>query len=331
MRTKVESFTGFIEFLADHFNGTLGHILIKASPLLAPLPSAIAVFHAVFSRILESYGNGTGVVIVAVIMAGILTAVVEGIGFAAVNARDEIDTHNRKAEDVDRLDASKAQQTVRAYFAITLGTIFMFESAPAISEWFQGEIGFTAMLVHIAPLIFPFFSNIGASIYSLMDVLEKVRKSQKEGGEINGQIDKLSREIQSLLDAQKVAQIEQDELRKKLSNAQSENEKLQSEKAEMRSEITEYRVQNAALEATAKVAQSPAQKVAQLSNDEQVKLSKSERRSKLLEIAEVEPMISVSKLAQMLNAARNTVSNDLKDLESSGVIHRNGNGIEFLS
>jgi flagellar biosynthesis GTPase FlhF len=326
-RESVENFTSFLEFLADHINGTLGHLLIKASPLLAPLPSAIAVFHAVFARILFSYGNSSGVVIVAVIMAGIMTAVVEGIGFAAVNARDEIEAHNRKSISEEHLDASKAAHTVRAYFAITLGTIFMFESAPAMAEWWLGEIGFTSMIVHLAPLVFPFFSNIGASIYSLMDVLEKIRLAQDENNAQDAQIAQLSSQIEQLLSSQKSAQLRTGKLRNELADAQSKIEQYQSENEKLRSEIVEMRVQNAAQSAALNHAQSAAQLSSQI---KQSKMSKKARQEALLEIAETEPLIAVSRLANRLGVARNTITNDLKALENNGTIHRNGNGIEIV-
>lgn len=159
-RKIIEWSTNFLEFLTDHLHTSLAHIMIKASPLLAPAPSAIAIYGALASR----FGHGA---------AGVMTFVFEALGFAAVYAKTKLDEHNRQAQS-DKLPTDKADWAIGAYFVVTELSIILFEVVPAWAKYAatpQGERDIVTALIHTAPIVFPIFSYIGANIYSLMDVL----------------------------------------------------------------------------------------------------------------------------------------------------------------
>lgn len=184
LRDRVASSTDFAEFLADHFNGTMGHILIKASPLLAPLPSAIAIYTALHIKFHW-------------FPALIATIVVEGLGFAAVDAKNKIEESNRKGKT--QADTQGARRAVAMYFIVTLVTILGFETFPAWATWINQTVEgytFVDVLSHTAPLVFPFFANIGASIYSLMDALNAIEQSDAE--DANKEHSRLLKQIEDL-------------------------------------------------------------------------------------------------------------------------------------
>lgn len=194
-RRWVKGMTGFAEFLTDHMAGTSGHILVKASPLMAPLPSAIFIFIA-----LLSYANGNPWLIAA---AAVLTFVTEGLGYSAVHARNQIEDHNRRSPH-DRVDANKAVTAVRVYFIVTEAIILGFETIPAWIEWGTGAGSLTHAIVATVILIFPVFSYVGSNIYSLMDILTTIR--HKADARVDDMIHDLRQEIarlqQALADAE---------------------------------------------------------------------------------------------------------------------------------
>lgn len=170
-RTFVKSVTTFVEFLTDHFVGTSGHILIKASPLLAPLPSAIFILIA----LLGYAGNNRWLMAASFV----LTAVIEGLGYSAVHARNAIEDHNRRNPN-DRVNGTNAVRAVQLYFVVTLGVIFGFETVPAWVDVAQKTGTFSHAIVSTVILIFPVFSYVGSNIYSLMDILERIKKKADE-------------------------------------------------------------------------------------------------------------------------------------------------------
>ena len=189
-RQWVKGMTGFAEFLTDHMAGTSGHILVKASPLMAPLPSAIFIFIA-----LLRYANGNPWLIAA---AAVLTFVTEGLGYSAVHARNQIEDHNRRSPG-DRVDANKAITAVRVYFIVTEAIILGFETIPAWIEWGTGAGDLTHAIIATVILIFPVFSYVGSNIYSLMDILTTIR--HKADARVDDMIHDLRQEIAKLQQA----------------------------------------------------------------------------------------------------------------------------------
>ncbi len=194
MRANVTRLTGFIEFLTDHLTGTSGHILIKASPLMAPLPSAIFIFIA-----LLGYAGDNILLIGAAVL---LTFVIEGLGYAAVHTRNQIEDHNRRLP-TERVDSGKATAAVRVYFVVTEAIILGFETVPAwIAYGHGGDLPHAIVATVI--LIFPVFSYVGSNIYSLMDILDTIqaKADARVDDVIHGLRAEIARLQQSLADAE---------------------------------------------------------------------------------------------------------------------------------
>lgn len=101
----------------------------------------------------------------------------------------------------------------------------------------------------------------------------------------------------------------------------------QREIEQLKEKLSDYRAQNAALDATVKAVKvapitpvQPAQSDGQLTT----KLSTEERRAELLKLAKHNPHITVVDLSKRLGAVRNTIKSDLDALQDAGLIHRNG-------
>ncbi len=60
------------------------------------------------------------------------------------------------------------------------------------------------------------------------------------------------------------------------------------------------------------------------------RLKKEARIDKLLGIYQDDPDAQITAVARALNASRQTVYNDLEELESQQLIRRNGSGVEVL-
>lgn len=167
-KSSIQWATSFLEFLTDHLHVSLAHIMIKASPLLAPAPSAIAIYGALEYR----FGNTA---------AWVMTFVFEALGFAAVYAKTRLEEHNRTTGD--ELSTDKADWAIRAYFAVTELSILLFEVVPAWAHYFAtapANRDIVEALIHTAPVVFPIFSYIGANIYALMDVLTGIGERAKK-------------------------------------------------------------------------------------------------------------------------------------------------------
>lgn len=169
-------------------------------------------------------------------------------------------------------------------------------------------------------------------------------RMEKEGvtSAIQAKYEKMMADLRAKFDGQLTTtqQVRDDAHRTKidLSNAQLEIQALTTAKNELaqtyqreieqlKEKLSDYRAQNAALDATVKAVKvtpiapvQPAQSDGQLSS----KLSTEERREELLKLAKQNPHITVVDLSKRLGAVRNTIKSDLDALQSAGLIHRNG-------
>lgn len=328
LREAVQGGTGFTEFLADHFNETAGHILIKASPLLAPLPSAIAIYGALHERF------GT-------VPALIVTAVVEGLGFAAVDARNRIEEHNRTSSEADRVDPAKSRNAVTMYFIVSLSTILAFETVPAWGLYLHGTTGYTIIdaITHTAPIVFPFFSNIGASIYSLMDVLNGLQKRTKET--VDEQLATTKAEaakvVNELTERVHELQAAQADLIHELQVSKEASTRLSEQVTEQRQMLavreTELRMLQAQFSSVSDAYERLQERGVQPSRTPSRKPSRTpvrtatpnatfERRVALVDLFKANGSLSLSEAAEQLGAGKTTVSNDLNWLSNNEVIKK---------
>ena len=170
-RSFIESATGGLEFTVDHINDSLGNILLKAAPIIAPIPSAVAVFNA-----LQKAGYETW-------QAAIVAFVVEGLGYAAADLALKVWDHNQRNEQ--HIKQWLPNSMFGLYFVATLTTIFGFESAPYIIQWWSGQVAAWELAKHITPLTYPFLTIVGAVLFALRDLIQshKMQVAKAESAE----------------------------------------------------------------------------------------------------------------------------------------------------
>jgi hypothetical protein len=175
-RSIIESLTGNAEFTLDRLNTAAGNIVFRAAPLLAPVPSAIAVFNALAPR----YGW---------LSALVLALVVEGLGYAAAELALRVWSLNRALERIQVAQWMPNAMFI-VYFAAALATIFGFETLPAIMAQMDGAITRAELATHVAPLVYPFLTVVGAGIYGIRILVD-------DG---NGEIERQATRAQSAVD-----------------------------------------------------------------------------------------------------------------------------------
>ena len=161
-RGIVQSVTGGLEFTVDHINDSLGNILLKAAPIIAPIPSAVAVFNALLKA---DY---------AIWQAAIVAVVVEGLGYAAADLALKVWDHNQRSER--HIKQWLPNSMFALYFIATLTTIFGFESAPYIIRWWAGQLAAWELAKHITPLTYPFLTIVGAVLFALRDLIDSHKR-----------------------------------------------------------------------------------------------------------------------------------------------------------
>lgn len=159
--------------LLNWVNTNFGTAAVMLSPIVSPIPSAVAIFLALRAASFDM------VTALSMMMA------VETIGFAAVWSRDHLkDEGHRK----------RARNIVFGYVTTALITVLMFETVPTVTEFAAGRATWTDVARHAAPLVYPFFSFLGANVYSLIEAV------RLEAGEAEAVINKQVSDLTSRLD-----------------------------------------------------------------------------------------------------------------------------------
>lgn len=325
--------TSFVEFLTDHLHGSIGHIMIKASPLMAPLPSAIAIYGALAER----FGD-TGAIFIAFVF--------EALGFAAVYIKTRLEQHNRnKPTSMQPTDI--ANVAVVGYLIVSELSIILFEVLPAWAAWWTtGD--YVDAFMHTAPIIFPIFSYIGANIYSQMDVLlgieqrEKAEREEQKAKEqddldakVQGLEDKIVELKRQLVQAQadygnvqsavQTISLERDDERQKRSNVERDAAVLRTQVDMLERQLASVtinleRFQDHSLNGSMNSSNGrsnkpskPVQSGRQTKRDAQVKLVKLIMTNGRMSLADMGTTIGVSK---------STVSNYVNELVGNGVLDR---------
>ena len=210
-RTFREWFDGAtmgLSYITKRLNVVGGNVTIDATPLISAAPSAIAVWFAVFMQmrgVFQAAGFAYADVL-AGLVGFVVAMVVEGIGFAGVNARDRVRRHNRSVTNpAERVDERPSQLAVWLYFGATFGILLGFEAIPSIVKWRAGAMTAADMVFHCTFAVFPVFSYIGANIFSTTDALEHATSQRGHN---------LEERIQALEHANRALESERDEARK---------------------------------------------------------------------------------------------------------------------
>lgn len=216
MIEKVTKITEGCEEVTEELTRSAGMIVTKITPLLAPVASGLCTLFAFYDgggRMLE--GKVTHPYLWSLAAGLILFVVVEGINFAATFTRDR--GENLKGAHSKELTFLNLDSLVKWCFILTLATVAMLETIPGLVAWHYGEIAGGDLGFRIGILILPFFSKMGANIFSasmVLDALEGTSAARRQ------------RRIQDKLEAAKL-EIEIDTQRKeaaiKLAQQEAEN------------------------------------------------------------------------------------------------------------
>ena len=182
MIEKVTAFTEGCEEITEELTRSAGMIVTKITPLLAPVASGLCILFAFYDgggRMLT--GKVDNPYLVSFLAGLILFVVVEGINFAATFTRDR--GEKLKGTHANELAFLNLSGLVKWCFVLTVATVAMLETVPGLAAWCYGEISGSDLGFRIGILILPFFSKMGANIFSvsmLLDSLEGTSAARRQ-------------------------------------------------------------------------------------------------------------------------------------------------------
>ena len=332
-RLVIEWITSFVEFLTDHMHGSIAHIMIKASPLMAPLPSAIALYIALVAQ----FGSTSALVI---------TFVFEALGFAAVFIKTGIDQHNRNNPNAI-LPNDVAHAAVVGYLVVTEVAIVFFKVVPGWMQWWV-DGNMVSAFQHTAPIIFPVFSYIGANIYSQIDVLlgiknkeqeDRAERKAKESADVEGKILGFKNAIAELTAKLNSANEAHEAVQNAVQAAKLNAESERVARAEMERKLAVLETQKTMMEQqlfsvkrdaelfrdhslNVQSAPSASRPSARASGVQVVRVSKRDAQVKLVNIVKHEGSQSLKIIGKHLGVSKSTASNYVNELVEIGVLDK---------
>lgn len=173
MIEKVTAFTEGCEEVTEELTRSAGMIVTKITPLLAPVASGLCILFAFYDgggRMLTGKVNNP--YLVSFLAGLILFVVVEGINFAATFTRDR--GEKLKGTHANELAFLNLNSLVKWCFILTVATVAMLETIPGATAWYYGEITGGDLGFRVGILILPFFSKMGANIFSVSMLLDSL-------------------------------------------------------------------------------------------------------------------------------------------------------------
>lgn len=297
------------EEVVDIITNSLGVIITKATPLLAPMSSGFTVFFAFYDgggRILK--GAVDYPYVCSFIIGFILMIALEGINFSTTFNRDRAE--RLKESHSQEVNIVNANALVSYAFWLTVALIFGLETLPGIVGFYYGSVTGSDLAFKCGLLLLPFFSKIGAMVFSLslmLDNLEGIQESRR-----------LRRQLIKRQEAE--FEIEIEALR------QSSSLKLHQTEAENKQKLEIERLKIEAKLQQKGVARDVARSVAGERNTPMQQDNATHRRNTLLTLLQQYGDIGPSEFGRKLDADRTTIYRDFKSLEKDGIVHYNGNG-----
>ena len=328
----VAAFTETVEDITEELTNAAGTIVTKATPLLAPLASGITVLFACYDGIgrmlngliqnpyLVSFGVGL-----------VLALAIEGIGFSSQHTRDRAERLKSKGQGVDYINANSL---VVQSFILTLAVILFLESIPGAVAWYNGELGTSDMAFRFGLLVLPFFSRIGARIFSVSTILDALEGSQETRRAKRQQAKREALDFELELEAKRkkaaldVAQMEA-VAQRKIEGRGGYRSKSTKEIASLTTQFLDQKLNSVSgqfLETEQKLNSESDKK---LSSESDKKLNPidamnearsrkiDQRRNTLLDIVR-QNELGVGDLASWLDVSENTIREDLKALQGAG-------------
>lgn len=298
------------EEVVDVLTNSIGVIITKSTPLLAPLASGFTVLFAFYDgggRIMKgtveypyawSFGIGF-----------ILMIALEGINFSTTFNRDR--AARLKEIHVKELGNVKADALVSYAFWLTVALIFGLETLPGGVGFYQGTVTGSDLAFKCGLLLLPFFSKIGARVFSLSLILDNLEGLQEARRNRRQQVKRQEAEFT----------LEMEIMRQEAALKLAQTEAGNKQRLEIERLKVEAKLQNKSVNRHDSEGKSDS-----LNHE-----SKENSESRIIDYYRNNPLSSQRKTAGDLDLSQSKVNRILSDLESRKVIHRNGNGVEILS
>lgn len=330
---RVADITSAAEDVVDELTNAAGTIVTKATPLIAPLASGVTVLFACYDGIGRMIANMIAYPYIVSFTVGFFLAMaIEGIGFSSQHTRDR--SERLKATRGQALDYVNAGSLVTQSFLLTLAVILFLESIPGAVAWYKGELSASDMAFRFGLLVLPFFSRIGARIFSISTLLDAIEGAQesRRAKRLQAQREKTAHEAEMMLLKRKaeleVAQMEATAQRKiegrSQYRAKSQPDIAQNKAPVLNSVSDQNRDITPILSSESAVENDPI-----LNHDQSTILTPAEkmregkqrkidqRRKDLLEIIKQQEL-GIGALATSLDVSENTIRNDLEALQGAG-------------
>ena len=289
----------FVKNIVDWLVDNAEHVLIRATPILSPLPSAFAVIHA-----LTNAGWAQ-----PLLMGG----VIEAMGMGAGATIGFITSHNRQNPD-HTIDPRFGYGLFGFYVIVAASIIGGYETLPVL---FSESPSASAIIRSIVPLLFPGLTLIGSVIVALQGYMRRTsedaahRLARQEAGQ---DIDRQHGDAEFAL----ALEMKRREAELKLAQQQAAHaQKLEIERQRVAAKLSTK------LSTPVK----SVDKVEPLTTSG--KLVDSVNVDKIiLDFYRDNPLGSLRKAGAAAGISHTAVSNKLDDFEERGMVHRNGNGVE---
>lgn len=323
----VEKVTQETEEIVEELAHTIGVVITKTTPLLAPVASGLTILFSVYDGLGKMFERAamSHPYTVSLLAGLVIMGVVEGLNFAAIFNQDRLDDVRRSLPDA--APGTNAGVTVAMCLWLTVLSVAGLESIPGIVSYWMGDIQVGDMMFRVGLLVFPFFSRAGARIFSLSSILDSIqgvdkqrqdRRKQKRDDDLKARIAEKKAE-QDL----KIRMIEA-EAKINAKYGKSVAGSVARNVATTDSDVVEdVPFTPATTPAQHNSATTVADADATRSDD-----SATARRNTLLDLLDQMGDVGDTKFGNLLGVERTTIYRDFKALEKAGEVHKNGNGWE---
>lgn len=295
-----------LKTIVDWFVENVEHVLIRATPILAPLPSAFAITYAL-ARAGWMY---------PALMGGII----EALGMGAGAFMGNVAAYNQRHPQ-HPLPPAWGRYLFGFYVLLAAFIIGGYETLPAISAWLEGAATTGEVIKSIVPLLFPGLTLIGAVIVALSRYMSRMDDEVKH----------IQERTEAGQDAQQRRQDDDHNLDMEIKRMEAEQRlALRRAEAEQRLAIERQKAEAKLSTKLSTVNRQPVDSsVNQDLEPEQTTTSEQpvdtdDTIAKLLELYKRNPKTSLRKAGNVVGMSHTGVDKALDRMVVSGLISRNG-------
>lgn len=283
-----------LHILVDWLIGNVEYILIRAAPILAPIPSAFALSHAL-EKAGWVYHNEVGVIIESIGVAG-------GVMIAFISI------FNQKFPGY-AINEKYGYGVFGFYVLLAALLIGGYETLPVAVDVWIGMATASDLVKSFVPLLFPGLTLIGAVIIGLRDYMRRI---EEEAARVQNRVDEEKDARQRKVDAEFDLDLD---IKRREAEQRLELQRLQ---AEQKMAIERQKAAAKLSNPVSKTVQPEPSKAVQGKGDVDDAIA----------IYRSNPKASLRFVSNRVGRSPQTISNWLDDLEAAGRIHRNGGGVE---